>query len=144
MTSPSVTLDSLKLQARRLRDHFAQHNLEISHAATLEALAKQHGFKDWNVLSASLKRQARQMIWPNVEDRVTGTYLGHSFRGKVLKSQTAPLAHIRRYTLLFDNPIDVVTSKHFSCFRQRINCSLDESLKSVDHKGRADNLVQLT
>ncbi|WP_417623479.1 glyoxalase superfamily protein [Paremcibacter congregatus] len=143
MTTPPLTLDSLKRQARRMRDHFAEHNIEMSHSKTLEALAKQYGYKDWNVLTASLKRQALQPIWPTLEDRVSGTYLGHDFTASILKTETAILPDVRRYTLLFDVPIDVVASTHFSNFRQRVTCLLNSDLRSVDHKGRPDNIVQL-
>ncbi|MBL4801948.1 MAG: hypothetical protein JKY45_08640 [Emcibacter sp.] len=79
-----------------------------------------------------------------MESKVSGTYLGHTFTGKILKLQTMPTGSNRKYTILFDQAIDVVTSQHFSNFRRRINCILDQSLKSVDHKGRPDNLVQIT
>lgn len=127
-----------------MRNHLAEKNIDISHGAALEILAKQHGFKDWNILSATTKRPSGKVPWPELEDNIKGTYLGHAFTGKILKVQTTNMANNRRYTILFDKPIDVVTSKHFSNYRQRINCFLDQSLKSVDHKGRPDNIVQIT
>lgn len=143
MTISTLTLENLKIQARRMRDHFAEKNIDISHSATLEVLAKQHGFKDWNVLSAILKRRLEKDIWPELDDRIKGIYLGHNFTGRVTKIQITKQENSRRYTLLFDNPVDVVTSAHFSNSRRQINCFLDQSLKSVDHKGRPDNIVQL-
>lgn len=144
MSSNNLTPENLKIQARRMRDHFAEKNIEISHAMALETLAKQYGYKDWNVLSATIKRQSSHKTWPELDDKVTGKYLGHNFTARVLKVQSSPVAHVRRYTFVFEEPIDVVASEHFSSFRKRINCFLDQSLKSVDHKGRADNILLLT
>ncbi|MBL4894375.1 MAG: hypothetical protein JKY59_05815 [Emcibacter sp.] len=144
MRSTTLTLDNLKLQARRMRDHFAEKNIDLSHSAALEVLAKQHGFKDWNILSAILKISSKSVNWPELEDRIKGTYLGHAFTGKILKLQTTHAENNRRYTIRFDKPIDVVTSRHFSNYRQRINCFLDQSLQSVNHKGQPDNIVQIT
>ena len=144
MSSTPLTLENLKRQARRLRDHFAEKNIEISHSASLEALAKQHGYKDWNVLSALAKRLSENPAWPALDDKITGSYRGHTFTGKILKIKTAPLANTRGYTIRFDEAIDVVTSKHFTNFRQQINCILDQTLSSVDHKGRQDNFVHIT
>ena len=143
MSSTTLTLDGLKNQAKRMRDHFAQKNIDISHSQALETLAKQHGFKDWNILSATLKRQSQMPTWPGIDDDISGTYLGHAFTGKVIKTQATYGPSMRRYTIVFDEPIDVVASKYFSSYRQRINCFLDQSLKSVSHKGLPDNIVQL-
>lgn len=143
MNTSEQTPANLKLQARRLRDYFAGKNIEISHAMALEALAKQHGFRDWNVLSATLNRQAEQKAWPELEDRIRGNYLGHSFQGKILKVETTTVANSRRYTILFDQPIDVVASAHFSSYRKQINCFLNQNLVSIDHKGRPDNILQI-
>lgn len=138
------TTEDLKLQARRMRDHFAEKKIDISHAAALEALAKQHGYKDWNILLSLANRQSVTTEWPKFDDIVSGTYLGHSFTGKILKIQTCPVADLRRYTIKFDVPIDVVTSKHFSSFRQQINFFLNKDRRSTDHKGRLNNILQLT
>ncbi len=143
MRSSPLTPEDLKLQARRMRDYLAEKNITISHSNALEVLAKQHGFKDWNVLTAPLQQSPEREIWPGLDDEIKGTYLGHAFRGKILKVQTAGTANTRRYTIQFDEAIDVVASKHFTNFRQRINCCLDQSLNSVDHKGQPDNIVQI-
>ncbi|MBL4801947.1 MAG: hypothetical protein JKY45_08635 [Emcibacter sp.] len=56
MSSTTLTIENLKIQARRIRDHLAEKNIDINHSAALEIMAKQHGFRDWNILSATLKR----------------------------------------------------------------------------------------
>ncbi len=137
------TTEDLKRQARRMRDHFAEKNIDISHSAALEAIAKQHGYKDWNILSALINRQSMTIEWPEFDEMISGTYLGHNFTGKILKIQTCTIENLRRYTIKFDDPIDVVASKHFSSFRRQINCFLNKDRRSTDHKGRVDNIVQL-
>ncbi len=143
MTQFQVTEANLKQQAKRLRDHFAGKDIDFSHSAALEAVAKQYGYRDWNILSAMLKRQQTEVNWPTVGHRVSGTYLGHKFTGTVLKIQAKTNADYRAYTFQFDKPIDVVKSEHFNAFRQRINCFLSPDMKSVDHKNRPDNILKI-
>ena len=54
-TSLCLTMNNVKQQAKTLRNFLAGNNIEISHSLSLEALAKQHGLKDWNILSKFLK-----------------------------------------------------------------------------------------
>lgn len=42
----------LKAQAKRLRTHFGALGHSLSHSQALEAVAKSHGFKDWNTACA--------------------------------------------------------------------------------------------
>ena len=49
-TYPSI--DELKTQARRLRQAMAERGDDMSHSTALELIAKQHGLRDWNTLSA--------------------------------------------------------------------------------------------
>ena len=144
MTTNELTIEDIKKQAARLKEHFASQNTPISHSNALEALAKQHGYKDWNVLSAKLKHGKNTPNWPTLDDKISGTYLGHPFTGTVLKTNVSNLPHVRRYKIHFDDPIDVVTSELFSNYRQRINCFLNEDMHSTNHKGERDNLLHIT
>ena len=140
-TDTLPTSEELKAQAKRLKEHFSAQNITLSHSQALEALAKQHGFKNWNILSAKLNFGNNTPNWPTVDDKVTGTYLGHAFTGTVLRINVTNLDHIRRYKIHFDEPIDVVKSKLFSNYRQRINCFLNEEMRSTNFKGERDNLI---
>jgi catechol 2,3-dioxygenase-like lactoylglutathione lyase family enzyme len=42
-----------KLMAKTLREAFASRQVELSHSETLEIVARQFGYADWNVASAS-------------------------------------------------------------------------------------------
>ncbi|WP_321389251.1 glyoxalase superfamily protein [Emcibacter sp.] len=140
MTIPSA--DVLKQQASRLRDHLAGKNIDISHADALEAVAKQYGCKNWNVLSAMAKREKPEN-WLAIGDRVQGSYLGNAFSGQVIKQNLCDMASARNYSIRFDEPVDVVKSEHFSGFRQQVSMTLNKEGRSVDHKGRPDNIAEL-
>jgi hypothetical protein len=47
------TIETLKSQAKLLRNHFAKENNPLSHSQALEAIAAAHGFRDWNTASAA-------------------------------------------------------------------------------------------
>ena len=131
-------IDELKSQAKRLREYLSTQNINLAYGAALEAIAKQHGYRDWNTLSATVKQNTK---WPCAGERVMGKYLGHSFRGTVLKSELMSNSDNRRYTVMMDEPIDVVKSEHFSNYRQRISSTLNSDLESVDHKGNPNKIL---
>lgn len=133
-----MNIENYKSQAKRLREYLGSQDIKLGHSASLEAIAKQHGYRDWNTLSASEKNRIK---WPAAGERVMGTYLGHSFRGTILKSEIISNSDNRRYTLMMDEAIDVVKSELFSNFRQRISSTLNSDLKSVDHKGNPDKIL---
>ncbi|MDM8010508.1 MAG: glyoxalase superfamily protein [Parasphingorhabdus sp.] len=123
----SLSLKELKQQARRLRSDIAQDAAPISHSKSLEMVAHQRGFKDWNTLHASASNR------PDFEklslgDTVTGRYLGQSFRGEVVAIRTIKLGQLYHISIQLEQAIDVVTFESFSNFRRRLNCS-------VDHRG---------
>ncbi|MEJ5861942.1 glyoxalase superfamily protein [Pseudomonas farsensis] len=49
-----TSIAQAKHMAKRLRAHYATHNLTISHSAALEQVADQLGYKDWNTAAAAL------------------------------------------------------------------------------------------
>ncbi|MGB0798218.1 MAG: glyoxalase superfamily protein [Planktomarina sp.] len=112
MTPTLYTVADLKSQAADMR------NIDntLSNSASLEKLAASRGFRDWNTLRASA------LPW-SIGDMVTGTYLGQSFRGKILDLK--PTEDARKLTLHFDQAVDVVTSAHFSNMRQRVSMTID-------------------
>lgn len=54
MTVP-VSISVAKNQAKTLKDYLKQANAGISHSACLHAIAKIHGYKDWNTMSALME-----------------------------------------------------------------------------------------
>lgn len=135
-----MNIHDLKSQAKRLRAFLATKNIEINHSMSLEALAAQHGYRDWNVLSAS----CGDVDWPAVGEHVKGTYLGHTFAGIVRSVHITKNEGIRRYHFQFDNPIDVVASDKFTNFRSRVSADLNPELESVDIKWQPDGILRLS
>ena len=48
------TLEALKAQARRLRASLQSDGNTVSHSRSLELVAGQYGFRDWNTLHAAI------------------------------------------------------------------------------------------
>ena len=113
---PMPDRDAVKTQAKRLRTALVAEGNFVSHSESLELVAKQYGYRDWNTLSAALGEIPEREV--KVGGVVTGRYLGHRFRGRVLGLQVFK-GHRRRIVVEFDEPIDVVTSEHFSGYRRR-------------------------
>lgn len=120
---------ALKAQAKRLRTGLADTGQPISHAQALEAVAHQWGARDWNTLNAQARDDPQPQFAPN--QRVTGLYLGHRFGGhiKAVNSRTHGYWSL---TLVFDEPIDVVTSAHFSNLRRQINCTIGGDGRTIE------------
>ena len=120
-TLPSI--EDLKYSAGELRRDLAAQGITLSHSQSLERIAHDMGFKDWNALSAAA-RQPKDRSPVSTGDRVTGHYLGQPFTATVLDVSRAEMHARFRVTLHFDAPVDVVTFDSFSSFRQRISCTL--------------------
>jgi alpha-mannosidase len=135
----NMNISELKAQAKRLRTYLATKNIELNHSALLEALAAQHGYRDWNTLSATFGEEN----WSSVGDRVRGTYLGHPFTGIIRSMHISKNEGIRRYQFQFDNSIDVVKSDKFSNFRKHVSADLNTDLVSVNMKWEPDGILVL-
>ncbi|PIE12054.1 MAG: hypothetical protein CSA72_02790 [Rhodobacterales bacterium] len=133
-----LTLDAAKAQAKALRQALAANNSPVSHAQALELVAQQHGARDWNTLHARL---TRRNVPPELAlgDRVTGTYLGQSYRGKII-AISGPPDH-RHVEIRLDEPVDTVTFASFSNWRRQIRGTLDAQGRS--YRKTSDGVPQL-
>ena len=121
-TLPSIA--ELKGQARRLRARLASDGTSISHSKSLELMAHQFGYKDWNTLHAAIgNRPPPSPV--SLGARVEGEYLGQRFAGEVIAIAALTTPNRFRVTVQFDEPVDVVTFDSFSAFRQRVTCTID-------------------
>jgi len=118
---------TIKTQAKRLRQSLVAEGNFISHSETLELISKQYGFRDWNTMSAALEKPGKTRL--QVGHRVTGHYLGQAFTATLLGLQNLTGGR-RQVTLDLDKPIDVVSFDSFSSFRRRIS-------GTVNHNGRS-------
>lgn len=135
MTRGSTTLpslDALKDQAKRLRSRLACEGETIGHSRSLELIAAQYGYRDWNTLHAAVGNRPPFNPWM-LGSRVKGHYLGQPFKGEILGVQALMTQPGRyRLTMKFDAPVDVVTFESFSAFRQRVVATVDETGRTVE------------
>ena len=147
MTSSSMipAIDILKQQAKSLRAEQASGNNPISHSRSLELVAHQLGYRDWNTLhAASLNQPQSDMpLCPvSIGDRVQGHYLGQPFEAAVLKTEPLGRDSLFRVTFHFDEAVDVVTHTSFSAFRQRVTGNIDS--KGVTPEKTSDGQPQIS
>lgn len=106
-----------KNQAKRLRRKLAEEGTQIGHAQSLELVAHQHGFRDWNTLFAAMANRPPETWVPG--DRVSGRYLSRPFEATVITAAIDSPGWIA-LELELDEAVDVVTSDEFSNYRKRI------------------------
>lgn len=143
MNEPNLipSINFLKTQAKRLRADLMNDGVPVGHSRSLELLAHQYGYRDWNTLHARAGNQpARSPVAPG--DRVAGHYLGQSFDGMVTGVEHTVTAGRYRVSIRFDDPVDVVTFSSFSNLRQRVRCVIDA--KGVTKEKTSNGLPQLT
>ena len=117
------TTDDYKTQARRLRDALAATSSKVSHAQALELVARQHGHRDWNTLSAEAGN--RKAAGLSLGEAVEGSYLGQPFTAEII-GVNAQAEHDRyRVELDLAEPVDVVTFEGFSNFRRRVRATIN-------------------
>lgn len=130
MQNQHFIIDDLKQQAKALRRSLAQSGHVISHSQSLETLANQLGYRDWNTLTA-LASHKNTFLY-SLGDAVRGTYLGQQFEGEVIGLRFVPKKDRFGITIKFDVPVDVVKFEGMSNFRSRINLV-------VSHNGVSDD-----
>ena len=131
--SPQLpSLDDLKQQARRLRDTLGRQRTIVNHSKSLELIAGQHGFRDWNTLMAAIGNRPPMRNY-SIGEQVAGQYLGQPFTGRIIAVQALTNARGRyRVTFDFDEPVDVITFDSWSAYRKRVTCTLDEAGRTVE------------
>lgn len=133
-----LSLDTVKAQAKALRQALQAGGTVVSHAQALELIARQHGARDWNTLHARLTRQNAP---PELAfgDRVTGYYLGQAYTGEIV-ALSGPAGH-RHVGIKLDQPVDTVRFESFSNWRHRIRGTLDVDGRS--HRKTLDGAPHL-
>ncbi len=128
--SNNLSIDIVKQQAKTLRKHLADTPQALTHSQSLEIIAKQKGFKDWNTLHAYIGNQPIAKF--AVGQRVSGVYLGQNFTGQLLK--VGKIAESKRYgiTVKFDEAVDVITFKGMSNWRKQVNIIVNQSGETTE------------
>ena len=126
------SLDDLKDQAKRLRDALARQGTIINHSKSLELVASQYGFRDWNTLHAKVGNMPPKRTL-SIGDTVSGRYLGARFTGTVIAVQRLTSARgMTRVTFDFDEPVNVSKFESFAVMRRRVVCTLDEDGRTAE------------
>jgi len=119
----TLSAQTLKSEARALREDRARSGQPITHSAALEEVARTHGYRDWNTARADLPD--RVAVPFQVGMRVKGFYLEQPFRGMLIGVQLA--LDMRHYTVIvqFDEPVNVTPDFMFAAHRQRVTATVD-------------------
>lgn len=117
------SVQSLKFEAKALREERSAAGESISHAAALEAVAKAHGFRDWNTARAVLPD--RVAVPFQVGQRVHGTYLEQPFKGMLIGVQLMGDGQHFKITVNFDEPVNVTPNFMFAAYRHRVVATVD-------------------
>jgi hypothetical protein len=132
-TTQLPSLEDLKDQAKRLRDALARQGTIINHSKSLELIAGQYGFRDWNTLHAKIGNMPPPRRALAIGDRVSGQYLGQKFVGTVIATKMLTSAYgMSRVTFDFDEAVDVITFESWSAYRKRVTCTLDEDGRTLE------------
>jgi|SRR5690349_2805131 hypothetical protein len=128
LDTPSI--QTLKSEAKALREEHARDGTPINHGQALEAVARRHGYRDWNTASATLPE--RVAIPVQVGQRVKGTYLSRPFAGLVVAMKL--LADMQHYevTVKFDKPVNV-SKFSWPIERQRVTATVGIDGVSLAH-----------
>lgn len=135
---PSVT--QAKDQAKRLRAKMSGDGCKIGHAQSLELVAHQHGFRDWNSLLVAIGNGSAEG-W-NVGDWVTGTYQSQPFSAHVISVSNIKPEWFK-LVLQLERAVDVVTSNSFSNYRQRIRGVVGPKGHSVERTSNGEPHLQI-
>lgn len=118
-----LSLSSLKAEARALREEASSKGRAMTQAEALEAVAREHGFRDWNTARAGVPDRLHCPV--EIGQRVSGTYLKQPFTGKVLAAAILADSEFFRVTILFDEPVDVIRFEGWSSFRKRVSAVIN-------------------
>ncbi|MFG6604893.1 MULTISPECIES: glyoxalase superfamily protein [unclassified Sulfitobacter] len=129
-----------KNKAKRLRAKMAEDGTSIGHAKSLELVADQHGFSDWNTMVAAIGN-APLKGWA-IGDKVSGTYLSQPFTGHVVSISTLKPEWFR-LELHLDEAVDVVTFDGFSNFRSRIRGVIGPKGHSIERTSDGQAHLQI-
>ena len=122
MTSLITNREQAKARARELRAERAARGNAISHSESLELVAAELGYRDWNTASARLSNEPDVPL--QVGDEVAGRYLKQPFKGRVLSVREIGGGAAFEVTIRFDAPVDVVEFDSFSNLRTQVNVTV--------------------
>ena len=134
LDTPSA--QTLKAEARDLRQQRAALGETLSHGAALEQVARAHGYRDWNTARAALPDR---VVAPwQVGMRVKGLYLDQPFTGMLIGVQLLSDMQHMTVTVNFDTPVNVTPTFMFAALRHRVTATLDSRGISAAMRGNGN------
>jgi hypothetical protein len=119
----TISIATLKAEARVLREEREASGTPIAHAAALEEIAHRHGYRDWNTARAAFPERITPPV--QVGSRVAGSYLKQPFAGVVLGLAVLPDMRHFTVTVRFDEKVNVTPKMSFPHYRQRVTATVD-------------------
>jgi hypothetical protein len=136
-----VSTQTLKAEARSLREERALAGAPIGHSEALEEIAHRHGYRDWNTASAAVPHR---IVTPaQVGARVKGTYLGKPFTGLLIGLQILPDMRHHKVTVQFDAPVNVSKLDSMVHNRSRVTATVDANGVSPSHTSDGEPHMRL-
>jgi hypothetical protein len=139
LDTPST--QTLKSEAKALRQQRAAAGESLSHGAALEAVARSHGYRDWNTARACLPD--RLAVPFQVGQRVRGLYLDQPFTGMLIGVQLLSDMQHMTVTVNFDTPVNVTPTFMFAALRHRVTATLDSRGISAAMRGNGNPQMML-
>ncbi len=136
-----ISTQTLKSEAKALREERALAGSPIGHSAALEEIAHRHGYRDWNTAAAAVPDR---IVTPaNVGTRVKGTYLGQPFTGLLIGLQILPDMRHHKVTVQFDAPVNVSKFASMVHNRSRVTATVDANGVSPAHTSDGEPHMRL-
>lgn len=126
----TTMIEDLKTEAKRLRTALAASGQTLSHSQSLEALARQKGYRDWNTLHAAIGNAPPGPPFA-VGQHVTGRYLGHKVRGEIIGLNARSDGRYR-VKLELDERVNVSAIEGMDVWRKRLNANVRRSGETVE------------
>lgn len=139
LDTPSA--QTLKSEARALREELKRSGQDLPHSAALEQIARRHGYRDWNTARAALPD--RVAVPFQVGMRVKGFYLEQPFRGLLIGVQLSSTMQSYTVTVMFDEPVNVTPQFMFAALRQRVTATVDIHGVSPARRGNGEPQMRL-
>ncbi len=114
---------SLKAEAKNLREHRVRAGQPMTHSAALEEVARSHGYRNWNTARATLPD--RTAVPFQIGMRVRGFYLEQPFSGLLIGAQLVSGMQHLTVTVQFDEPVNVTPNLMFAAHRKRVTATVD-------------------
>ncbi|ODT75805.1 MAG: hypothetical protein ABS76_33080 [Pelagibacterium sp. SCN 64-44] len=137
----TTSAQTLKSEAKALREERARIGQPLTHSAALEEVARSYGYRDWNTARAALPD--RVAVPFQVGMRVKGFYLEQPFKGMLIGVQLAASMQTSTVTVMFDEPVNVTPNFMFAAYRQRVTATVDMRGISPALRGNGEPQMRL-